>query len=60
MPVLYRFALAQALNGHAAVAEVTFLKMKRLHGDRNYVDAKMQFEELANTRYPELKMVRLR
>ena len=60
VPVLYRFALAQALNGHAAVAEVTFLKMKRLHGDRNYVDAKMQFEELANTRYPELKMVRLR
>ncbi|MBY0469341.1 MAG: Wzy polymerase domain-containing protein [Burkholderiaceae bacterium] len=59
VPVLYRYAVAQALNGHASVAEATFLKMKRLHGDRDYADAKRQFEELVSTRYPELKVVRL-
>lgn len=59
VPVLYRYALAQALNGHASAAEEIFLKMKRLHSDRNYANAKMQFEELANTRYPELKAVKL-
>lgn len=59
VPVLYRYALAQALNGHASAAELTFLKMKRLHSDSNYADAKMQFQELTNTLYPELKAVKL-
>ena len=59
VPVLYRYALAQALNGHASAAEEIFLKIKRLHSDLNYADAKIQFEELTNTRYPELKAVKL-
>jgi hypothetical protein len=59
VPVLYRYALAQALNGDSAGAALTFSKMKRLHRDRNYTDAKMQFEELANTRYPQLKAIKL-
>jgi len=59
VPVLYRYALAEALNGRVVVAEATFLKMKRLHGDRNYADAKKRFEDLTNTRYPELKSVKL-
>lgn len=58
VPVLYRYALAEALNGRVENAELILLKIKRLHSDRNYADAKMQFEELANTRYPELKVVR--
>lgn len=59
VPVLYRYALAEALNGRPAVAETTFLKMKRLHGERHYADAKRQLDELSNTRYPDLKALNL-
>ena len=60
VPVLFRYALAQALNGDTAGAELTLARMKRLHTERNYRDAKFQFDELAAGRYPQLKAVTFR
>ena len=59
VPVLYRYALAQALNGDAASAELMFRNMKRLHGEPNYLDAKAKLRDLAEGPYPQLKALKL-
>jgi len=45
-PSLYRYALAQALNGDQAGARLTMLQLKQLHGDVRYLEGKRELEEL--------------
>lgn len=49
VPVLYRYAMAQAMHGDVQGAKLTLLRMKNLHTDVNYQDAMNRVrEELAN------------
>jgi len=54
-PSLYRYALAQALHGDIEGARVTLQKMRNLHGDIPYLDAKRELTQLATTDYPVLR-----
>jgi hypothetical protein len=58
-PLLYRYALAQALNGDIEGARLTLSKMLNIHGDIPYLKAKHELIHLAATEYPELRKLQL-
>lgn len=58
-PLLYRYALAQALNGDIEGARLTLSKMLNIHGDIPYLKAKHELIHLAGTEYPELRKLQL-
>ena len=57
-PTLYRYALAQALNGDLPGARLTLLQLRRLHGERHYADAKEELRQMA-AEYPLLGHLQL-
>lgn len=58
-PLLYRYALAQALNGDIEGARLTLLKMLNIHGEIPYSAAKRELIQLAATEYPVLLKLQL-
>jgi O-antigen ligase len=58
-PNLYKYALAQALNGDIPGARLTLLQMRQLHGQVPYVQAREELRTFAATRYPELRALDL-
>jgi hypothetical protein len=58
-PSLYRYALAQALNGDIAGARLTMRQLRHLHGDERYLEGKAELERLAATQHPEFRRLQL-
>ena len=58
-PSLYRYALAQALNGDLDGARLTMCQLRQLHGDVRYREGKRELLLLADTDYPFLKKLEL-
>lgn len=52
-----RYALSLALNGNAAEAVRQLKVMRAMHGEKMYDGIKANWRELANTRYPQLKVL---
>lgn len=50
-----RYALSLALNGNAEEAIRQLKVMRAMHGEKMYGDIKTNWNELADTRYPQLK-----
>ena len=46
-PSLYKYAMAQALNGDVAGARITLIQLRRLHGDVRYGEAQREIADLA-------------
>jgi O-antigen ligase len=55
----YRYALALALNGNSIEAARQFRVMRLFWGEKFYTGIKMQVNELAITKYPELRQLNL-
>ncbi|VTU40122.1 Lipid A core - O-antigen ligase [Variovorax sp. PBL-E5] len=58
-PVLFRYALALALNGQPVEAAHQIQILRHIWGDEMYVQLKEQVAGLAATKYPELKRLSL-
>lgn len=58
-PVLYRYALVQALNGDPGGATLTLKRLKTMHGDRRYDEARRELAAMAETEYPVLRKLQL-
>ena len=54
-PSLYKYALAQALNGDIDGARLTLLQMKQLHGEIPYAQAHEELVRFAVSKYPALR-----
>ncbi|MDO9199031.1 PglL family O-oligosaccharyltransferase [Rhodoferax sp.] len=54
-----RYALSLALNGNAEEAIRQLQVMRAMHGEKMYGDIKTNWSELADTRYPQLKLLTL-
>jgi len=55
----YRYAVALALNGDPVEAARQVQVMRRMWGEQLYEGVKMQINELADTKYPELHQLSL-
>jgi O-antigen ligase len=53
-PSLYRYALAQGLNGDVAGARLTMIQLRQLHGDERYLEGKHELELRGRTDSPVL------
>jgi O-antigen ligase len=58
-PSLYRYALAQALNGDLAGARLTMLQLRQLHGDQRYLEGNVDLERLAASEQPQFRRLQL-
>jgi O-antigen ligase len=54
-----RYALSLALNGNAQEAVRQLKVMRAMHGEKTYESIKANWTELANTKYPQLKVLAL-
>ena len=54
-----RYALTLALNGNAPEAVRQLKVMRAMHGEKNYLGIKASWQELANTKYPQLLAIDL-
>lgn len=55
----YRYALALALNGNPVEAARQIQVIRRMRGEQFYDRVKRQIDELANSKYPELRQLKL-
>jgi O-antigen ligase len=58
-PSLYRYALAQALNGDIDGSRLTMLQLRQLHGEAPYLEGKAELERLAQSQHPTMQALRL-
>jgi O-antigen ligase len=58
-PSLYRYALAQGLNGDASGAQLTMIQLRQLHGDERYLEGKQELERRGHTDAPSLSALNL-
>ena len=58
-PLAYRYALALGLNGDAAGATEQMRLVRSMYGEKYYQSTKEDMLRLADTKYPELREVRL-
>ena len=54
-----RYALSLALNGNPAEALRQLRVMRAMHGEKHYEALKANWQELANTKYPQLRQLQL-
>lgn len=52
-----RYALSLALNGHSEEANRQLLVMRAMHGDKAYAAIRGSWLDLANSKYPQLRML---
>jgi hypothetical protein len=56
-PVLFRFALALGINGHAREAEATLVRMCKLSADTLCREGRENWRSAGDGRYPELRSI---
>lgn len=54
-----RYALTLALNGNEAEAVRQLKVMRAMHGERSYAQIKLNWENLGQTKYPQLRALQL-
>jgi O-antigen ligase len=54
-----RYALSLALNGNPTEALRQLRVMRAMHGEKHYAALKASWDELANTKYPQLRQLKL-